>query len=82
MDRKEKSKANRFEQMKKSFKEIMVDQQFANDRRRAINMTKSFFLGLFRAIVLIGIAYVILGPLISMVSSSFFSQKDFYNPIV
>ncbi len=68
--------------LKKSYSEISADQQFANDRRRAINITKSFFLGLFRAIILLGIAYVILGPLISMVSSSFFTQRDFYNPMV
>jgi multiple sugar transport system permease protein len=60
----------------------MVDPTFANDRRRAANLVKKFILGLFRFIVLVGISYVILGPIIGMVANSFFSDDDAYSPLV
>lgn len=41
-----------------------------------------FFLNLFMAIILIGISYVILSPLIGIVSHSFMTLSDYYNPLV
>lgn len=38
--------------------------------------------GMLKAVILIGISYIILGPVISMVSSSFFTSNDLYNPVV
>lgn len=43
---------------------------------------QSILLGLLKALILVGISYIILGPVISMVSSSFFTRNDVYNPIV
>lgn len=43
---------------------------------------KNFLLSLFRFIVIVGISYVILSPIIGIVSSSFFSNADVYNPMV
>lgn len=62
--------------------ELKEDKQFANDRRRAGRMTKSAILGLFKAVVLIGICYMIMSPLFGMISNSFFSDADRYNPMV
>ena len=41
-----------------------------------------FFLNLFMAVILVGISYVILSPLIGIVSHSFMSINDYYNPLV
>lgn len=62
--------------------ELKDDKQFANNRRKYIHMTKSFLLAVFRWIVIIGVSYVILSPLIGMLSNSFFSQSDRLNPMV
>ena len=43
---------------------------------------KSFLFHIFRWILLVGISYVILAPVIGIVSSSFFSNSDAYNPMV
>ena len=43
---------------------------------------KGFILSLFRWIVIIGIAYVIIGPVLGMISRSFFSDADNYNTMV
>lgn len=61
---------------------IKNDKQFANDRSRWISKAKSLVVTLFRFAVIIGICYVIIGPLIGMLSSSFFSDEDQYNPMV
>lgn len=58
------------------------DRQFANDRMRWASNFKSFILFLFRLVIIIGICYVILGPVIGIISSSFFSDADSYNPMV
>lgn len=62
--------------------ELKQDKQFANQRRKYIHMLKSFLLSIFRWIVLIGVSYVILSPLIGMLSNSFFSESDRMNPLV
>lgn len=66
----------------KTLREILADPEFENDRRRTVNLLKSFLLGLFRFIVLIGISYVILGPIIGMIANSFFSENDAYSALV
>lgn len=58
------------------------DTQFANDRLRWVSNIKNFILGLFRLAIIVGICYVILGPVIGIISSSFFSDADRYNPMV
>lgn len=66
----------------KTLREIISDPEFENDRRRTVNLLKRFLLGLFRFIVLIGISYVILGPIIGMIANSFFSENDAYSALV
>ncbi|MCR5149202.1 MAG: carbohydrate ABC transporter permease, partial [Eubacterium sp.] len=54
----------------------------ANTKSRITENIKGFILGLFRWIVLIGISYVILGPVLGIISRSFFSDADHYNTMV
>ncbi len=58
------------------------DQQYANEKLRIKKTIKSIILSLFRTLVLIGISYVILSPLIEIVSNSFFSDADATDPMV
>lgn len=43
---------------------------------------QSILLGLLKLIILVGIAYIILGPVITMISHAFFTEDDLYNPVV
>jgi len=58
------------------------DAQFENDRKKAATASKGFIFFVFKLIIIIGISYIILGPLINIVSHSFFSDTDKYNPMV
>ena len=62
--------------------ELKKDKQFANNKRKYLHMSKSFLLAVFRWIVIIGVSYVILSPLIGMLSNSLFSDSDRLNPMV
>ena len=68
------------EQLKLKFN--LNDTQLENEKKKMISMVKNFLISLFRWIVIIGICYVILGPIIGIISSSFFSDADAYNPMV
>lgn len=68
--------------LKEQYRDLMEDTQFANDRKRWVSNCKNFILGLFKLVIIIGICYVILGPVIGIVSSSFFSNADNYNTMV
>ncbi|MDE7297677.1 MAG: carbohydrate ABC transporter permease [Lachnospiraceae bacterium] len=70
------------ENVRAKLEQMKQDKQFANDRRRAARVGKSAVLGIFKAVILIGICYVILSPIIGMISNSFFSDTDRYNPMV
>ncbi len=61
---------------------IIKDMQLENEKKKIISMIKNFLFSLFRLIVIVGICYVILGPIIGIISSSFFSDADAYNPMV
>lgn len=58
------------------------DQQFTNDRKKAVMQSKKFSLSLLRLIIIVGISYIIMGPMITVFSRSFFSATDVYNPVV
>ncbi len=53
-----------------------------NERYAIQNGIKGFFVNLFRAVIIIGICYVILAPVLGMIANSFFSNADAYNPMV
>lgn len=54
----------------------------ANTKSRITGNIKKFILGIFQLVIIVGICYVILGPVIGIVSRSFFSDSDAYNPMV
>ena len=68
--------------VKAGLENLKADRQFANDRMRWMGNAKRFVLGLFQVIIIVGICYVILGPIFGIISSSFFSNEDNYNPMV
>lgn len=67
---------------KSKYDAFMSDTQFVNDRKRWSSNIKAFILGLFKAIIIIGTCYVVLGPVIGIVARSFFSDADNYNTMV
>ena len=58
------------------------NRQIENEKQRALRIVKSLLFKLVRFTLIAGISYVILGPLIGIVASSFFSNADKYSPIV
>ena len=61
---------------------MKTDTQFANDRKRWQSNAKGFVIGLLKFLLIVGVSYVILGPVLGIISSSFFSNADNYNPMV
>lgn len=55
---------------------------YENNKNKITRGTKNFLMTLFRVILIVGISYVILSPVIGIVTSSFFSDSDQYNPMV
>ena len=53
-----------------------------NEKQALTNSIKEFLMGIFRMVIIIGICYMIMAPVFGIVSSSFFSNKDAYNPMV
>ncbi len=70
------------EKQKIRFAELKNDQVFQNDKRRASKILKRFLFAVFRYVIIIGVAYVILNPLIGIIAGSFFSDRDAYNSMV
>ena len=73
---------------KNAKKEKLTWQEFRNSssyfdkKSKALNGTKNALLAIFRFIVIVGISYVILAPVIGIISNSFFSRQDSINPMV
>jgi len=82
MEKTEQKQKLSFKAISEKYQEIKDDTQFANDRKRWLSNIKKFILGLFRLVIIVGICYVILGPVIGIISSSFFSDADNYNTMV
>ncbi len=64
------------------YRALMADKQFQNDRIRWVGNLKKLILFIFRTVLIVGVCYVILGPVLGIISSSFFSDADNYNPMV
>lgn len=47
-----------------------------------LSRAKAILLSLFKFVILLGMSYIVLGPLINILSNSFFSASDVYNPSV
>ncbi len=63
-------------------KNMNSDTVFLNKRSRVVHKTKSLLLSVFKFTILMGISYIILGPVINIISNSFYSPSDVYNPSV
>lgn len=61
---------------------MKIELPLENEKKKIISMIKNFLFSLFRLIVIAGISYVILSPIIGILASSFFSDADAYNPMV
>lgn len=53
-----------------------------NERQSITNGVKNFLMTLFRFTIIIGVCYVIMGPVFGIIANSFFSNKDAYSPMV
>ncbi len=63
-------------------KKTTQDTVFINKRAKVLHKAKSLLFSVFKFCILLGITYIILGPVINIVSNSFFSASDVYNPSV
>lgn len=61
---------------------IKEDPQTANSASAIARNSKKGLLGLVQFVVIVGICYVILAPVLGMLVSAFMSDKDAYNPMV
>ncbi len=64
------------------FKEWLATPKMENRRHRYIREGQSLVMSLFRALIIIGISYIIISPIIGIISTSFKSISDIYNPLV
>lgn len=53
-----------------------------NEKQSLTHGFTNLIMGIFRAIIIIGICYMILAPVFGIVANSFFSNKDAYDPMV
>lgn len=67
---------------KKWVRDLKTDKQFANDKIKLLVGFKKLLFSLLRLLIVVGISYIILGPIITVFSRSFFSAEDVYNPVV
>lgn len=68
--------------LKSKLETIASNPKYSNYKKGAVASTKRLTLNIFSFIVIIGICYVILAPVIGMVVNSFLSDTDAYNPMV
>lgn len=68
--------------LKDVYNDYKNDKQFANDRKRWKSNAKNAITSLFKFLVIIGICYVIVGPIIGIISHSFFSDSDCTSALV
>ena len=54
---------------------------YLNKRDKLLGGGKNLLLGVFRFIVIVGISYVILAPVIKIIADSFFSISEIVSPI-
>ena len=66
----------------KHFSALNNEATALNERQAISNGIKGFLMMLFRLTIIIGVCYVIMGPVFGIIANSFFSNKDAYNPMV
>lgn len=68
--------------MKQEISSIKEDPMYEIKMKKFGRRIKNFLVGLLKLVIVVGISYIILGPVITMVSNSFFTEDDLYNPVV
>lgn len=63
-------------------KDFQKNMQDADQRKALLNDIKNLGVALIRIVILIGVSYVILSPVIGMIVNSISSDRDAYNPMV
>lgn len=58
------------------------DRTRMNEQQALVNGFKGTLVSLFQMVIIIGICYMIMAPVLGIISSSFFSNSDAYNPMV
>lgn len=53
-----------------------------NEVHALTGSAKRFLVKIFQIVIIVGVSYVILAPVLGLLASSFFSTKDAYNPMV
>lgn len=66
----------------KHFAALSDERTAQNERQAIVGSVTDFLMGLFRFVIIVGVCYVILGPVLGILTNSFFSNKDAYNPMV
>lgn len=66
----------------KHFSALNDESTALNERQAIAGGVKGFLMGLFRFVIILGVCYVIMGPVFGIIANSFFSNKDAYNPMV
>lgn len=67
---------------KLSWKEFRQSPSYSSKRDKLLNGGKELVLDIFRFVIIVGISYVILAPVIKIIADSFFSITDAINPMV
>lgn len=62
--------------------ELRDSSYLAEKKVRAAKKSKGVLLSVMRVILIAGVSYVILAPMIGLIASSFFSNSDYYSPMV
>jgi ABC-type glycerol-3-phosphate transport system permease component len=72
----------KIENPKHFINDIVNDKKLVNDSIKYVVRIKRAVLSLLKLLILVGISYIILGPIITVISRAFFSAEDVYNPVV
>ena len=76
------SKEKETKSLLQRFQEYRSGANFENDKKGFLASGKNLIIGLFRFLIIVGICYVILSPVLGIIINSFFSDADAYNPMV
>lgn len=68
--------------LSKHFEALQNPETRENEKQALGNSVSAFLTTIFRIVIIVGICYVILAPVIGIIANSFFSTKDAYNPMV
>lgn len=69
-------------QVKNQIERMKNDTTLESKKGKVATKTKNILFVLLRTCIIVGISYIILSPIIIMVSNSFFTPDDLYNPVV